>query len=1255
MIQQFNGAVMKVIYVGIQSVSSESLGIVFREQAAEDGIVLDYHGYDYTDLNDDVLLFHDLDARTAEADFVLISCMADPDKFFRFKRYLETLKKTEAVVFVHVGNAEIREGYRYLFNRSKEEYEALVSCFNQKGKENEIKVLEWMHSVHTGTYESPPKAAITDNTGIYHSGRLYRDDARQYLDGLSPSSPKIGIVIDAGSWIYEDLSSADALIDAIEAKGYETIPILFANMVSKGHDLYRSSEEVLCGSFVSDGQCIVDAVIVCSGFSLLVNSKTGGTGPSTPECENYLLNRLNVPIIHVMTVRKFVEYSENVKGLEKSELFTQVVWPEVDGQIITVPFSKGSGERTGKTVPIDERIDHIARLTDNWVRLRNTPPGERRIAILMYQGMETSGDIGHAGGLDVVESVARILRDLRSEGYDLGDQCPTTGRELVDSLMSGVTNNLTNDSEQFIRNNAVDLVTGSRYRSDVFDGSPEFNRNGMCDNWGEPPGTIQVSDGKIVIPGKVFGNIFIGYQPPRALFEQMDKVMHDPHIVIPHQYLEYYHWLQYDFKAQAVVHMGTHGSIEWLPGKSVGLSQSCYPDLTLDALPHFYPYLINDPGEGIQTKRRTEAVVIGHMSPAMGRAGGYEDTAKLESLVQEYLKNRMSYSQDRKDSLLEMIREEANLHSVLTDMDLPEDVDLEQLRERLEDLNDYLFELKDSIIRTNLHVLGRAPEGAHKIDEAYSIMRLRNGSIPSIREACARSMGEDFSELVGNPSGTGKDGRLNSEIADEIDSRSWEIVSSVLSGKDNDTVRNETGIGASEELDTCMDYIRGTLSRNLDRTSDELSNLMRGFNGEFVPSGPSGAPSRGGADILPTGRNFFTLDPESVPTRSSWTAGCRLADQMIKRYVDDHGQYPHDIGFIMWATDNMKTNGDDIAYVLWLMGVRPVWSDISNSVIGLEVVPLEELGRPRLDVSIRITGLFRDTFPNIIDLIDDAVGLICDLDESEEENYLAANLRKEIEEDMANGMPVDEARRIAKIRMFGSPPGDYGVGVDVLIDSGKWEGTSDLADAYINWSCYAYGKGLYGQRMPEQFLRRFRKSEITIKNMSDRETDIFDVDDVYTYLGGLNALVRAYGDHPLYSVIGDDSDPDRSKTRSLSEECRFVFRSKVLNPRFLNGLKEHGYSGVIVLANISKFMIGWDGTSDSLDEWMYDEYCNKFLFDEKTLEWMKEQNPDALMDILSNLSEAMQRSFWNPDEDIRQKLLDIASDVDSRLEEFYDR
>ncbi len=1245
---------LDVVYVAVQSTDPDSVGRMYGEFAEAHGIELCYHGYNYSRLNDDVLLYDELCRKTQQADFVMVRCMSDPDNLKRFGSYLSILEKTKAVVMVFVGNAEIREGYRYLFRRGQEEYDGLVSCMNYKGRENEESIFRWMAQIAEGKRPDIPEVKKYDNTGVYLKGRTFLDPPEGFYGAMDNGRPTVGVLIDNNSFLYNDLSSADALISAIEERGCNTLTALFSNMVSKGHELYRSSEDVLCRYFMRDGKVAVDSLIVCTGFSLLVNSKTGGTGVETAEEENYLRNRLDVPVIHIMTVRKHTEFSEDVKGMEKSELFTQVVWPEVDGQIITVPYSMKDPDSPGKTRPIPERIDHIVRLTRNWVDLRRTPAKDRRIAILVYQGMESSGDIGHAGGLDVVESVARIVNMLREEGYWLGDDCPADGRELVDALMSGVTNDLTRLTDAFIRDKAVDLVSKERYVGDVFSGSPEFNRNGMVRNWGEPPGTIQTSGGTIVIPGMVFGNVFVGYQPPRAMAEQMDNVLHDPDIVIPHQYLEYYHWLQYDFRAQAVVHMGTHGSIEWLPGKSVGLSRSCYPDLTLDALPHFYPYLINDPGEGIQTKRRTEAVVIGHMSPAMGRAGSYDETARIENMVQEYLKNRLSYSDDRKESLLEMILQACRDESILGDIGLPEDAGIEEIRDSLEILNDYLFELKDSIIRTNLHILGKVPEGTHKSDETYAVMRLRNGNVPSIREACAGAMGHDLRELTADPSAM-NGGMLSSEIVDRIDSVCIALSEAVCEGRDTSAVLEDNGIVPDAGLEECISFMRDVLVPRIDRTSDELTNLSRGFDGRFVPSGPSGAPTRGGANILPTGRNFYTIDPETVPTRSSWATGCRLADQMIDRYVEDHGEYPHDIGFIMWATDNMKTNGDDIAYVLWLMGVRPVWSEVSGHVLGLEVVPLEELKRPRLDVSIRITGLFRDTFPNVIDLIDDAVGLICDLDEDEEENYLASNLRKEIEEDLAKGIPLDEARRVAKIRMFGSPPGNYGVGVDVLIDSSKWETTEDLADAYINWSCYAYGRDLYGTRMPEQFVRRFRKSQITIKNMSDRETDIFDIDDVYTYLGGLNALVRAYGDHPLYSVIGDDSDPDSSRTRSLQEECRFVFRSKVLNPRFLNGLKEHGYSGVIVLANISKFMIGWDGTSDSLDGWMYDKYCERFLFDEETLEWMKEQNPDALMSILSNLYEAKDRRFWDPSQETLDRLQRIAEDVDGKLEEFYDR
>ena len=579
---------LKVVFVSIQSVGIDAIKNIADSYSTISGTEIGLFGYSYGELNDDKLLFREMLHNVSNADLTIVRCMSDPDNLKRFSLLEEEMRNANGYCIVHTGNADIRAIYRPLFKGTDDEYFALCKCMTLKGDENEKLVFRWIEERSKGN-DFIPEPVVVPCTGIYHSGRLYREDACEYLLSLDPSRPTVGIVLDSNLWLYQEFASADALIADIEERGMNTIPILFSNMVSKGHELYRNSEEALTEYFVDDGRTMVDAIVVTNGFSLLVNSKTGGTGLVTPEEENYLRRRLNVPMIHIMTVRNFSEFSEDVRGLEKSDLFTQVVWPEVDGQIIAVPYSV-MGKGSSRPTPIDERIDHIGRMVSNWVTLKRTPMKERKIAILMYQSSSSTGGIGSAGGLDTVESVARILNELYESGYSVPKDHPTTGAELVaDLIEKGITNDLTSVSDRDIDERSVDNVSVERDKEGVFDGSPEFNKKGMCRCWGEPPGEIQTSRGRIVIPGKVYDNVFVGFQPPRAMMEVMDKVMHDPDIVIPHQYLEYYHWLQYDFGAQAVVHMGTHGSIEWLPGKSVGLSQSCYPDLTLDALPHFYP------------------------------------------------------------------------------------------------------------------------------------------------------------------------------------------------------------------------------------------------------------------------------------------------------------------------------------------------------------------------------------------------------------------------------------------------------------------------------------------------------------------------------------------------------------------------------------------------------------------------------------------------------------------------------------------
>ncbi|MBR2255722.1 MAG: cobaltochelatase subunit CobN, partial [Candidatus Methanomethylophilaceae archaeon] len=444
---------------------------------------------------------------------------------------------------------------------------------------------------------------------------------------------------------------------------------------------------------------------------------------------------------------------------------------------------------------------------------------------------------------------------------------------------------------------------------------------------------------------------------------------------------------------------------------------------------------------------------------------------------------------------------------------------------------------------------------------------------------------------------------------------------------------------------------------DIRRMTDEIGHMSDGLRGEHVVPGPAGAPTRGGAAILPMGRNFYSLDPDSIPTHTAWEIGKRMADQMIERYVAEKGTYPREVGFVIWATDTMKTYGDDVAYILWLLGVRPVWARTGGQVVDLETVPLSELGRPRVDVTVNITGLFRDTFPNLIDLIDQAVNIVADLDESDEDNALAANLRKDVIEGIVAGLTPDEARRRNAVRIFGAPPGGYGAGVSKAIEASSWETVEDLANVYLDWCSNGYSRGHFGEKMKDEFVKRFGGVEVTIKNMPDREIDLLDCDDVYQYLGGMNAFVRAYGKHrdTFSTYMGDDSDPKKSKLRSTQQELRYVFRSKVLNPKFINGLKEHGYRGAGDMASITEFTMAWGATSDIAEDWMYEGLSDKFLFDRDTQEWMLDVNPYAMMSIINRLQEAIERGLWDATDEYKDRLKELYMKVEERIEEATDR
>ena len=1224
------------------------------ELREEKGYDITVKGYNYDLVEEDPVVFHDLKKDSEDADLVFIRCMSDPTRFKRFEAYEKVLRKCKGDVFIFSGNMDVMLLYRDLFKGSDEDYFLLAKFSDLRGKENDKGILIWAYKKYVDPAAEVPQPVKQRMDGIYHPDMDRDIGYEDYLRTLKDDRPTAGYLFTSNLWVYNNLKHVDYLIRCMESHGMNIIPVFYSVSTSRASDR-KPTSDVVRRYFTKDGKSIIDVLIINSPFSQLIGSRDSDYGVETPVEQNFFRSLLDVPVLQMMLhTGKFMDYEASAEGLRKSEIRSMVSWPELDGQIISVPASE-SLSIPKRMEPLEDRMDHICNLALRWASIGRKKPSERRVALIMWQSRQESGRIGNAASLDVPESIISILRRMKEDGYDV-DHVPNDTKELMDELMSHVTNDFNCLNDREILDKCVDTVSTSQYK-EYLDKIPEFNRNNMIKDWGEAPGTVTTVGDKMIIPGVMNGKILISYQPLRAWSEKSDSLYHDPVLSPPHQYLAYYRWLRDVYKADAVVHIGTHGSLEWLPGKTVGLSNKCYPDLILDSIPNIYPYMIDDPGEGIQAKRRSEAVLIGHLNATMTRADGYEDMEKINDLVQEYIKMGPA-SNDRKGMILSDIYDEAERLELLGDVFGDKIPTKEQMSECIWKLHDYLTEVKDALIRDGLHILGHVPSGERFIENLYSLTRLRNGSIPSLRDAVLSCMGYDPEKVKDDPSGT-SDGKVNSEILSDADGKVMEILRSMDSlgyerKKCLKTAKEIIG-NTSDDLDCVVSYICDKLVDNLRGTAGEMDNLMDSLSGRYVLPGPSGAPTRGNADILPTGRNYYGLDPDTIPTKSSWEIGKKMADQMIQRYIDDKGEYPKEIGFIIWATDTYKNDGDDVAYILWLMGMRPVWSKNGPQVIGLEVVPLKELGRPRLDVTVRITGLFRDTFPNLIDLIDDAVKMVAELDESDEDNMLAANLRRDIIEGIKNGLTEDEARKRNSVRIFGCPPGAYGPGINHAIESSDWKTVQDLADIYIAWGSSAYGRGHSGETMKDEFVKRFSKVGVTVKNMPDREIDLFDMDDVYGYLGGLNAFVRTYGRKDAVSYMGDASDPDRTKVRSTKEESKFVFRSKLLNPKYIEGMMQHGYRGAGEMSNMTEYVFGWDATSDIIEKWMYDGIAEKYLLDEKVKEWMLDVNPNAMKEILDRLYEAIDRGMWDADDEMKEKLKGLYLELEDRLEEISDR
>ncbi|MCW4016519.1 MAG: cobaltochelatase subunit CobN [Candidatus Bathyarchaeota archaeon] len=1109
------------------------------------------------------------------------------------------------------------------------------------GKMNFENLLLYLANRFTGScYDVCPPEKIQWE-GVYHPDfdRIFGLDEYSELKVVSGRST-VGILFHVSQLRGENTSFVDSLVRAIECRGVNVVAVSFGGNLSQVVEAY----------FMKDGKPVVDSVVSVMCFSL--------TSSSSKALE--ALSTLGVPVIKaITTVNSFEDWRDTMQGLSFIDIPASVVMPEFDGFLISVPMAAMGSTKinplTGTKIlafePIPERVDKVARLSINWAKLKHVVNSERKVAIIFHNYPPRNDTIGKAFAIDTPVSVLNLLKNMKVAGYSL-DSLPESGQELIDGIINGLTNDLRWLSTEELAKRAVGKTSCKQY-AEWFGELPSDAREKMEGKWGCPPGKLFCYNNSLIVPGVINGNVFMGIQPPRGSLGDDSASLHSPDLSLSHHYYGYYRWIRDVFKADVVIHVGTHGSLEWLPGKSVGLSGSCFPDVAISDLPNVYPYVITNPGEGTQSKRRSYCCIVDYLIPVMHNADTYEELAELEVLLQDYYHTKL-VDEGKLPVLQNVIWETVVSGKLDQDLQVTKEDVFADFDGFLERLHAYLHDLSDAQLRDGLHTLGQPPVDERLEEFLVTLTRLDNGSVPSLRRSLAELKGYDYEDLVANKGKLRSDGRTNGDVIKEMNGIALELIRQFnargfVDCAVDEVIEGVLGCGSSS-VRQCLLYVSGFLVPALAKTTDELDNVMASCEGCFVPPGPSGSMTRGMADILPTGRNFYSVDPRAVPSTASWRVGVALTDSLLERYLKEDGKYPESVGAILWATDTMKTKGDDFAEILYLMGVRPVWEESSGRVVGVEAISLEELKRPRIDVTVRISGLFRDTFPNIVHLIDEAVALVAGLDESSDQNFVRKHVEKEVSERVAEGVDAEQARDEAHYRVFGDRPGAYGCGVSELVSSKNWETQQDLSDIYIAWGSYAYSRKVYGSSVPERFKARLCEIEATVKNQDSREFDILDCDDWYDAHGGMIVSVKTLTGKAPRSYCGDSSDPDRVKVRSTAEETCHVFRTRLLNPKWISSLVRHGYAGASTLSKTLDDVMGWDATVEVVEDWMYEDLANKYVLDKKMQEWLKEVNPYALQNMVERLLETIERNLWNATDEMKKELQKLYLETEGILE-----
>ena len=1014
-----------------------------------------------------------------------------------------------------------------------------------------------------------------------------------------------------------NLKPVDALIAALQAQGVNPLP-LYCNSLKDAQ-----SAEVVRG-LLTDSAC--EIVLNATGFAL---SAPGAARAETP------FDACGGPVLQVVFSGGNAEaWEDGTTGLSARDIAMNVALPEVDGRVLSRAVSfKGEARYDPATQtavvayePRADRIAFVAELAANWLRLKRLPKSKTALAIVMANYPNRDGRLGNGVGLDTPAGTMNVLRALKAEGYDTGE-LPADGQALIERLAAGPTNDLTDRAAR---------PGGECYRLSAykrfFAKLPQAVRAAVTERWGVPESDPFVEGDSFRLAAFKLGKVVIGLQPARGYNIDPVASYHDPDLVPPHGYLAFYAWLRDEVGVQAVVHMGKHGNMEWLPGKALALSAACFPEAVFGPLPHLYPFIVNDPGEGTQAKRRAQAVIVDHLTPPLTRAESYGPLAELERLVDEY------YDASGLDPRrLKVLREEILELSATTGLDKDCGIAAEDDPDTaLGKLDNHLCELKELQIRDGLHIFGAAPEGRQLTDLLVALTRLPRGKgeggDASLIRALAADLGlENFDPLdcVLGEAWTGprpkelgetKGWRTQGDTVERLEDLAQALVAGARRA-------DPAWTRSQEVLAKIETAVRPAV---VSSGEAELAGLLTGLAGRFVEPGPSGAPTRGRLDVLPTGRNFYSVDTRTVPTPAAWQLGWASAERLLLRHRQEEGAWPRRLALSAWGTANMRTGGDDIAQALALMGVKPTWETASRRITGFEILPLSVLDRPRVDVTLRVSGFFRDAFPAQIDLVDSAARAVAALDEPPEQNPLAAQVAEDKAKLIAEGASEEDATRRAGFRVFGSKPGAYGAGLQALIDERGWREAADLAKAYLAWGGYAYGAGAGGQAAQGLFEDRLSKVEAVVHNQDNREHDLLDSDDYYQFEGGMTAAVEHLSGARPVVYHNDHSRPESPRIRTLEEEIARVVRARVVNPKWIAGVMRHGYKGAFEMAATVDYLFAFAATTRAVADHHFDAVYAAYLEDPTVRDFLQEKNPAALTEMAERLAEAQERGLWRP-------------------------